>query len=315
MTAPEAGRMLFIGSSVADVILKTPRLPNTGDDINLISQQVELGGCACNAFRINRLCGGHAALFSPIGNGVWGNTVRSFLTQDGITSLCPPAEEANGCCYCLVEPFGERTFLCEHGAEYRFKSAWFDTLGNEVFHSVYLCGLEVEEPTGGVILDYLERHPPERLYFAPGPRICHIHPMKIARLFRLSPILHLNLSELLSFTMTDTTEEGAEKLLRLTDSALIITLGADGSAYADANQRIYVPAVPTEVIDTIGAGDAHVGAVMAARWRGFDWERCLQLANMVSAAVVANSGAGLTRQAMSAWLKSHPDSERDFILF
>ena len=46
---------------------------------------------------------------------------------------------------------------------------------------------EVEEETGDVLLDWLEQHPPRRLYFAPGPRVCRIPPRKMARLIALHP--------------------------------------------------------------------------------------------------------------------------------
>lgn len=313
--AVPAERMLFIGSSVADVILHTPALPQTGDDINLASQQVMLGGCACNAFRISRLCGGKAALFSPIGQGVWGDYVRSHLAKEGVTSLCPAAHAPNGCCYCLVEPSGERTFLCDHGAEYRFLPEWFGILRDEVFHSAYICGLEIEESTGDAILDYLKQHPPHQLYFAPGPRICHIQPGKMASILAMEPVLHLNGDELLRFTRTASLEEGVNKLLSLTPCTLVVTLGEQGAYYADDHQQFFVPGVETEVVDTIGAGDAHVGALMAARWRGNDWEASLRSANAVAAATVSIPGAGLTMDQLQRWFLRHPDSEKNFMDF
>ena len=122
-------RLLFIGSTVADVVLRTPCLPVTGQDVNLLSQRVSLGGCAYNAFHTARLTGqADCTLFSPIGSGVWGDFVRHALAERGVVSAAPQVDEPNGCCYCLVEPDGERTFLCEHGAEYRFRAEWFDSL-------------------------------------------------------------------------------------------------------------------------------------------------------------------------------------------
>ena len=153
--------LLFIGSTVADVIIRTPRLPYTGDDVNITSQQVSLGGCAYNAFHTARITGlADCVLFSPVGTGVWGDWVRSALARQNVDSAVPPVDEPNGCCYCLVEPDGERTFLCEHGAEYHFHPEWFDAL--PAFDGVYVCGLEIEEPTVDVILDWLEQHPPRR---------------------------------------------------------------------------------------------------------------------------------------------------------
>ena len=75
-------RLLFIGSTVADVVLRTPCLPVTGQDVNLLSQRVSLGGCAYNAFHTARLTGrADCTLFSPIGSGVWGDFVRRSLAE------------------------------------------------------------------------------------------------------------------------------------------------------------------------------------------------------------------------------------------
>jgi len=40
-----------------------------------------------------------------------------------------------------VEDGGERTFLSDHGAEYRFRPEWFSLLSGADYSGVYLCGL------------------------------------------------------------------------------------------------------------------------------------------------------------------------------
>lgn len=301
MNFPETAKLLFIGSTVADVVVRVPGLPRTGDDINIIGQQTSLGGCAYNAFHTARLTGqADCMLFSPVGSGVWGSWVRHALRERGIASAVSPVDAPNGCCYCLVEPDGERTFLCEHGAEYFFRPEWFDALGDTSFDGVYLCGLEIEESTGDTIIDWLESHPPRRLYFAPGPRIGHIPPSKMARLMQLSPILHMNAAEICQFTRTDDVAEGAARLHALTQNDVVVTLGAEGAYVLFGSMGQVVPGYPAEVVDTIGAGDAHIGAVMAAEAEGLSLPDAVKRANRVSAAVVAQAGAELSADAWSA---------------
>jgi len=294
-------RLLFIGSTVADVVIRTPLLPRRGEDVNVISQQISLGGCAYNAFQMAQLTGSaRCTLFSPVGRGVWGDWVFAALQKQGVQSAIPRVEEANGCCYCLVEPDGERTFLCEHGAEYRFRPEWFDLLGDEPYDGVYLCGLEVEDDTDDVILSWLESHPQRRLYFAPGPRIRHIPPARMARLLALGPVVHLNDTEVCSFTLCDDVPQAAALLQALTGNDVIVTLGAEGAYIASAQGSRRVPGVPARVVDTIGAGDAHIGAVMAGEAMGLTRYESVRRANGISAAVVSREGAGLDEQA---WLK------------
>lgn len=290
-------RLLFIGSTVADVVIRTPRLPMTGEDVNITSQQITLGGCAFNAFYAARGTGlAECTLFSPVGSGLWGDWVRSALKQRGLTTAVPAVEKPNGCCYCLLEPEGERTFLCQHGAEYAFSPAWFECL-HEPFHGVYLCGLEVEEPTGNVPLDWLEKHPPERLYFAPGPRILHIPPEKMARLMNLGAVFHLNEVEVCSFTGCDDVAQAARMLHSLTRSDVIVTLGERGAYVLHRGEGQLVPGIPAQVVDTIGAGDAHIGTLMACQAAGMTLPQAAETANRVSARVIGVEGASLPPEA------------------
>ena len=289
-------KLLFIGSVVADVVVRLPELPRTGDDVNITSQQTALGGCAFNAFSAARLLGADCTLFAPVGSGVWGDWVRHALAARGVQPAIPPVDRPNGCCYCLVEPDGERTFLCEHGAEYFFEPQWFDGLPQERYDGVYLCGLEVEESTGDVLLNYLETHRPGRLCFAPGPRICRIPPERMARLLALSPLMHLNESEALQFTCADTVEEAAWRIHGVTGGDVVITMGADGAYVLHDGCAAMVPTEPVRVVDAIGAGDAHIGAVMAGLHSGLSLEEAAAQANRMSAAVVMTPGATLTAE-------------------
>lgn len=288
-------RLLFIGASVADVVLRVPALPEPGDDLVVREQSVRLGGCCCNACRAAMLAGtSECTLFSPVGSGVWGDWVRAALAREGLTTPIPPVDDPNGCCYCLVTPDGERSFLCHQGAEYRFLPEWFDALAGD-WDGVYLCGLEVELPTGGVILDWLERHPPRRLFFAPGPRLCRIPPEKMARVMALRPVFHLSAVEATQFTRADDVPEAAARIRGLTDSPVIVTMGPEGAYVLTESGGTQVPGVPARVVDTIGAGDAHIGAMMAAVAEGLPLTDAARRANRVAAAVVAQSCAALTR--------------------
>lgn len=290
--------LLFIGSTCADVVVRVPKLPVTGEDLHVISQRTALGGCACNAFLAARLVGrAECTLFSPVGTGVWGDWVDKALRERGVAVSVPRVSAPNGCCYCMVEDGGERTFLSHHGAEYLFEPHWFDTVDLTRYDGVYLCGIEVEESTGGVILAALEAEPPKRLYFTPGPRICRIAPEKLARVMALHPVLHMNAPEAAQYTGAESVEQAAAMLHGVTGGDVIITLGAEGAYVHGAEGCGVIPGVKATVVDTIGAGDAHIGAVMAARADGKTLFEAVCLANRVSAAVVSAEGAELT-QAM-----------------
>ncbi|WP_347040969.1 PfkB family carbohydrate kinase [Brachybacterium nesterenkovii] len=59
-------------------------------------------------------------------------------------------------------------------------------------------------------------------------------------------------------------EDPARRLHELHGCDVVVTLGGQGSVVLDADGSEAVPAIPTDVVDTTGAGDAFVGAAAAA---------------------------------------------------
>lgn len=289
-------QVLVVGSTVTDVIIHLDHLPGTGEDVHVIKQTMSLGGCAYNVSNMIRLFGVPYILFSPVGKGTYGHFVREALAEKGIQSPIPTPEQENGCCYCFVESSGERTFVCHRGAEYRFRPEWFDLLDADSISSVYICGLEIEEPTAVHIVRFLEEHPALQVYFAPGPRILILSPEILSRIFALSPILHLNETEALSYTETNTVEKAAQTLYEKTGNTVVITLGERGAYYRTRETAAYISGTATKQTDTIGAGDSHIGTIIARQQQGASIETAITDANKVAAAVVGSSGALLPEE-------------------
>ena len=55
-----------------------------------------------------------------------------------------------------------------------------------------------------------------------------------------------------------------------------------------------VPGVPAQVVDTIGAGDSHIGQVLASLSRQIPLKEAIRMANAVASKVVSVKGASLT---------------------
>lgn len=350
-------QVLVIGSTVVDVIIHVDHLPQTQEDVHVLRQRMSLGGCAYNVSDMIRHFQVPYILFSPVGSGAYGDFVRAELSRRGVSTPIPSPEAENGCCYCFVELDGERTFLSYHGAEYRFERSWFQIPDDSAIDSVYLCGLEVEEPTGECIVEYLEAHPEYRIYFAPGPRLTRIRRDLLARLFALHPILHLNELEAFTFvwetdhekrkaaaeqdlcrkapeqntclntaeqnicsntaeqntrpnasvlnTCPDATDQSthledvARQLLALTGNDVIITLGERGTFYCTPSESGCLPGIPAHPVDTIGAGDSHIGAIIACRQLGLSLPEAIRTANRAAAAVVETEGALLSDEAFA----------------
>ena len=293
-------KILVIGSTVVDVIINVDHLPTSKASVNIYEQDASIGGCAFNAFNAVRYFDVPAILFSPVGKGIYGEFILNELDKRGISSAIEQVEDNNGCCYCFVEENGERTFISHHGTEYLFNKEWFDNINADEISAVYVCGLEVEEKTGLNIIEWLAKHPELPVYFATGPRIQFVQGERMERLFKRHAILHLNDDEAKLYTGKDNLDEAMKYLYEKTGNTVIVTQGKDGASFIDEKGIHSIPtAVAENVVDTIGAGDNHIGTVMACMYKGMNITDAISVANKVSSKVVGVKGALLPEETIN----------------
>ena len=288
---------LVIGSTVIDVIISLPHLPGKGEDINIKKPVYRIGGCAYNVYKTMEYLKSPALLCSPAGSGLYGNMVKEILGAQGLKPFVNLDEE-NGCCFCLIDAEGERSFLSCHGAEYLFYRSWMTGFDFSKTDSVYISGIDIEDCTGNEIIDFVYDHPELDLYFAPGPRILNIDPNRVTRILGRcnekgkGPLVHLNREEACSLSGRESVEEAAGFIAGKTRNDLVITLGENGCYCYDYSASIgrYIPGFPAKVIDTTGAGDAHCGAVIAGLKQGKPLHESCIIANKIGAAVAGIHG-------------------------
>lgn len=285
------GKLLIIGSTCVDVVLRMDHLPVTGEDLQPESQQFSIGGCGWNMFRAARITGADPVFLSPVGTGPYGQQVAEAFARANVPILRRVREE-NGCCYCLVEADGERTFLSVHGGEYTIHRAWLEAL-EESYDWISVCGMELQKDTGPEIIDWLETQR-GTVFYAPGPRGILLDSDRQQRLLNLHPVLHLNEDEALALSGESTAESALETLWRRTGNLVVITLGPRGCAYRakDGTQGV-LPGRKVTVTDTIGAGDTHAGVTLGCLSRNLELTQALTLANAAAAYTVTRSGADL----------------------
>ena len=283
-------QLLIIGSTCVDVIIGLERLPRTGDDLQPKGQSFAVGGCGWNVFRAARLAGAAPVFLSPVGTGVYGDMVAREFSARGVPILARVPEE-NGCCYCLVEENGERTFLSVRGAEYRITRTMLDALPGR-YAMVYICGMELQEPTAGDTLSWLEDCRETAVLYAPGPQGVLLDTARQDRVLALRPILHLNETEALTLSGKTSPEAAAVTLGGRTGNIVVITLGRAGCLCRKADGTLLrVPAPAVMVADTLGAGDTHAGVLLGCLHQGMALETALDRANRAAAIVVSRKGA------------------------
>ena len=296
-------RLLIIGSTCVDVILRLDHLPTTGEDMHPV-QRFAMGGCAFNVAQVPKDYDVDLRFVTPIGDhGVFSDFVRAHLDNAGFRGPITVPDSENGCCYCLVERSGERTFLSVHGIEYSFHAEYMDAFAGERFDYTYICGLEVEETTGGELVAWLEAHPDiaGTVVYAPGPRGIEVDTDRTERILGMHPILHLNKQEAQALAGMSGSEDrvlaAAQVLHAKTGNMVIVTCGADGVLWISADGSVHsAPSVPSTVVDTIGAGDSHCGAVLTGLTLGWTEEDTMRFANQIASEVVAQEGGAYIRR-------------------
>ena len=296
-------RLLIIGSTCVDVILRLDHLPTTGEDMHPV-QRFAMGGCAFNVAQVPKAYDVDLRFVTPIGDhGVFSDFVRAHLDNAGFRGPITVPDSENGCCYCLVERSGERTFLSVHGVEYSFHAEYMDAFAGERFDYTYICGLEVEETTGGELVAWLEAHPDiaGTVVYAPGPRGIEVDADRTERILAMHPILHLNEQEAQALAGMSGSENhilaAAQALHAKTQNMVIVTCGADGVLWISADGSVHsAPSVPSTVVDTIGAGDSHCGAVLTGLTLGWSEDDTMRFANQIASEVVAQEGGAYIRR-------------------
>lgn len=74
---------------------------------------------------------------------------------------------------------------------------------------------------------------------------------------------------------------------------VVLTLGAEGSLYADVERTLFQPAFEVRAVDTTGAGDTFTGYFLAGTLEGLAPQTCLARAAAAAALAVTRPGAAL----------------------
>ena len=284
-------KVLIIGSTVTDIIINIDHLPKTSEDIHVLSQNMSLGGCAFNVCHVLHNLNVPYYFISNVGKGIYGDYVKHELNQLNIDNHSF-SDDDNGCCYCMIESNGERTFISNHGAEYHFYPDTLNEINLNDFDYLYICGLEIEDRDGEILVESIKNYK-GTIIFAPGPRVKYIRKDLINKILNKLCILHLNEKEIIELSLKDTMIEAAKALYQITNNYIIITCANYGTYYFDGKEIKNIKAYQTEIINTNGAGDSHCGAMISALCYGYNIIDAIDFANLLASKVVNNQNSHL----------------------
>jgi sugar/nucleoside kinase (ribokinase family) len=289
-------RLVSLGNVIIDIVAEVPALPERGGDVLASGVALEVGG-GFNLMAAAARQGLDVAYAGALGNGLFGDLARWELRAEGIALLLPdaPGEQRDtGFDVVLVEPGGERTFVTAVGAEAGVTSQRLDHVEIRPTDALLISGYGLlHDANRPAILDRLTRLPPETtVCYDPGP-LGHTVPDKVIDTVRRRvDWWSCNEREAsLATGCVDPAAAATELLARLRRGNVVVRLGMSGCLVGQRGSAVaHVPGVPVTIVDTTGAGDAHLGAFIAGLAAGRDAEDAAQRANVVAALTVTRRG-------------------------
>lgn len=260
-------RLVSVGNIIVDVLLSVPALPERGGDMLATSGGMSPGGSFNTLVAATRQ-GLRSAYAGGHGTGPMGDLVRSALAREGIELLSERSDADTGFDVAMIDAGGERSFVTAFGAEAQITSL----PGLEPGDLVHVSGYGLLEATNvDVITRWIETIDTTVL-FDPGPLVADIPVSALESMKRHTTWLSCN--------------EREAALVGAGWDHTVVRLGPDGCLV----DGVHVPGFPADAVDTNGAGDAHVGAFLAALAARLDPLEAARRANACAAIAVSRSG-------------------------
>lgn len=303
-------KILVIGSSNVDLIMKMAHLPKRGETVtDAVFMQV-YGGKGANQAVAAARAGGNVAFVSCVGEDAYTPQMIANYKADGIDTQFVFQEKniASGHALILIGETGENIISVAPGANYRLTPQRIDEalpLFDEA--AIIVLQFEVEEETVKHVLDIANsRNIPVMWNVAP------------ARSFDFSIIAKVNILVLneveagflagITVENESDAENAAAILVEKGVEKVVITLGSKGAFVLTKAEKVKVPAFKVDAVDTTAAGDTFCGAFAVALVEGRPFKDSLLFASAAAAISVTRMGAQPSapgRAEIDAFLKIH----------
>jgi ribokinase len=288
-------RIVVVGSSNTDMVIKGRRLPGPGETVKGGQFVMAAGGKGANQAVAAARLGAQVTLVAKVGADVFGQQAVAGYQKDGISTdfiFRDPASHT-GIALILVDDKGENLISVASGANNALMPQDVEKAAERI-RSADVVVLQLEIPLETVEFTArlaAESGVPVILDPAPAPDA----PLDRA-LVQYVSYLKPNETEAERLTGIPVTDEvsarkAAEKLLQNGARNAVVTLGAKGALWVSADQSGFVPGCPVEALDSTAAGDAFSGGLACALARGLSLGEAVRYASYVGALSVTRLGA------------------------
>lgn len=280
-------RILVFGSINVDYVAPVSRLPGPGETIKTDNYEALPGGKGANQALAAARNGASTAMVGAIGSDGLETVSLSQLKAAGVElSGVKSCAGASGLAMIAVDAGGENQIVVVSGANALAQADQLSEL------NAVACLVTQNE------VDWAQTALAHSLAKQAGVRVVHnaapAHELTDPELANIDTLV-VNEHELSLAAKCPSSASDDEKALDILSrgvGAVVLTLGAQGAKlYENGKASVSVAAVPTQVVDTTGAGDAFVGALAAALADGDSLDIGIAKSNAYAARVCAVMGA------------------------
>jgi sugar/nucleoside kinase (ribokinase family) len=291
-----ARRVIVVGDVMTDIIVRQrePFAPSSDTPATIT---VVPGGSATNQAVWLARAGAEVHLVGVVGDDVFGNASARALRAEGVTAhLARVPDRQSGIVVSVVDATGQRSMLTDRGANLALSVSHVpETLLRGGDH-LHLSGYELlDEETRDAAIEILRRG-------AQSGMTRSVDPCSAGPLARVGATAFLSWTGGLDLCCANLDEgrvltgaqdpEGIARRLGAHFGEVALTLGPMGALWAKAGAPpLLLPALPGNVIDTTGAGDAFTGTFLAAWLRNAPPAAALVAGLAAAAATIATPGA------------------------
>lgn len=290
---PQKQRILVVGSTNTDMVIKTKKLPRPGETILGGTFLMNPGGKGANqAVAVARL-GGEVSFICKTGNDMFGKQSRELFEKEGIDTsyMFSDSENPSGVALITVDENAENCIAVASGANGNLRTEDIDKV-KEAFERADIVLMQLEIPMETV--EYVAHKVSEmgkKVILNPAPASA-LSPALLKNLYMITP--NETEAEIISgvkITDEDSAFEAAKVISKSGVPCVIITLGSKGALiYSETIQKI-IPAYKVKAVDTTAAGDVFNGALAVALSEGWQLEDAVRFGCKASAISVCREGA------------------------
>jgi ribokinase len=305
------GRILVVGSSNVDLILRVPRFPNPGETLTAENLVTAFGGKGANQAVGARRLGGEVIFLTKLGRDSFGESYRRYLAENGlpVRFLLRHRELPTGVALIELTQEGENRIIVSPGANGSLST---DDLEKHpaIWKGIRVFVTQLETPLDTVAQGLrMARNHGSLTILNPAPAV-PLSPQMLSLVDFLVP--NEGEAQFLSgikMKKLEDTPRIAKALLKKGAANVVITLGAHGLYYLNREKGFWMKAFRVKVADTTAAGDAFMGALAFSLAEGNALPRALRWANAAGALATTKLGAQPslpTREDLERFIKRGP---------